>query len=81
MTQGGSAEGRRPWPRAPISLQLVVLLIASLLVAQAISFGVILLIPPPRPPVSRVSDVAAAIRRVGSNGRRNQWVVSASGTG
>ena len=36
------AASRRPWPRAPIGLQLVVLLLASLLVAQAISFGVIL---------------------------------------
>jgi len=62
VSQGGSAETRRPWPRAPISLQLVVLLIASLLVAQAISFGVIILIPPPRPPVYRVADVATAIR-------------------
>jgi two-component system OmpR family sensor kinase len=56
------AGGRRVWPRAPISLQLVTLLLASLLVTQAISFGVILLIPPPRPPVYRVADVAAAIR-------------------
>ena len=55
-------EARRPWPRAAIGLQLVVLLIASLLVAEAISFGIILLIPPPRPPVYRVADVAAAIR-------------------
>jgi signal transduction histidine kinase len=54
--------GRRPWPRAPISLQLVTLLLASLLVAEAISFGIILLIPPPRPPVYRVAEVAAAIR-------------------
>lgn len=53
---------RRWWPRAPISVQLVVLLVASLLVAQAISFGVILLIPPPRPPVYRVAEVAQAIR-------------------
>ncbi|HZZ90611.1 MAG TPA: HAMP domain-containing sensor histidine kinase [Caulobacteraceae bacterium] len=53
---------RGPWPRAPISLQLVTLLLASLLVAQAISFGIILLIPPPRTPVYRVADVAAAIR-------------------
>ena len=62
MSEGSRAARRRPWPRAPISLQLVILLLASLLVAQAISFGVILLIPPPRPPVYRVSDVAAAIR-------------------
>ena len=59
MTKAGL---RRPWPRAPISVQLVTLLLASLLVAQAISFGVILLIPPPRTPVYRVADVAAAIR-------------------
>jgi signal transduction histidine kinase len=49
-------------PRAPISLQLLALLLASLLVAQAISFGIILLMPPPRPPVYRVGDVATAIR-------------------
>jgi two-component system, OmpR family, sensor kinase len=62
VTDAPSPAPRRAWPRAPISLQLVVLLVASLLVAQAISFGVILLIPPPRPPVYRVADVAAAIR-------------------
>ena len=62
MTSDGLAGDRRPWPRAPISLQLVILLLASLLVAQAISFGIIFLIPPPRPPVYRVADVAAAIR-------------------
>ncbi|HEV7385583.1 MAG TPA: hypothetical protein VGN89_11940, partial [Phenylobacterium sp.] len=63
MTEAGAGRvrGRLGWPRAPISLQLVTLLLASLLVAQAISFGVILLIPPPRPPVYRVADVAAAI--------------------
>ncbi|HXA38114.1 MAG TPA: ATP-binding protein [Phenylobacterium sp.] len=62
MTDAAPATPRRAWPRAPISLQLVILLVASLLVAQAISFGVILFIPPPRPPVYRVADVAAAIR-------------------
>jgi len=47
--------------RAPISLQLVALLLASLMVMEAISFGIILLIPPPRPAVYRVGDVATAI--------------------
>ncbi|HEY2751355.1 HAMP domain-containing sensor histidine kinase [Phenylobacterium sp.] len=61
MSKAEPAGDRRPWPRAPISLQLVILLLVSLLVSQAISFGVILLIPPPRPPVYRVADVAAAI--------------------
>jgi two-component system, OmpR family, sensor kinase len=62
VSKGGPAGDRRPWPRAPIGLQLVILLLASLLVTQAISFGIIFLIPPPRPPVYRVADVAAAIR-------------------
>ncbi|HLZ76282.1 HAMP domain-containing sensor histidine kinase [Phenylobacterium sp.] len=57
-----SPRKRRSWPRAPISVQLVTLLLASLIVAEAISFGIILLIPPPRPPVYRVADVAAAMR-------------------
>ncbi|MFL5297502.1 MAG: ATP-binding protein [Phenylobacterium sp.] len=55
-------DGDRPArTRAPISLQLVGLLLASLLVSQAISFGIILLMPPPRPPMYRMGDVAAAI--------------------
>lgn len=62
MSQTGRPQERRPWPRARISLQLVTLLLASLLVAQAISFGIILLMPPPSPPVYRVGDVATAIR-------------------
>ncbi len=53
----------RSWgARAPISLQLAALLLASLIVAQGISFGIIFLLPPPRPPVYRVADVAQAIR-------------------
>ena len=61
MTEAGRGAGRRPWPRAPISLQLVTLLLASLLVAEAISFGIIVLIPRPSPPAYRVTEVAAAI--------------------
>jgi two-component system, OmpR family, sensor kinase len=61
VTDAPQPAPRRAWPRAPISLQLVILLMASLLVAQAISFGVILLDPPPRPPTYRLADVAAAI--------------------
>ena len=66
MTETGAGAAkprkRRSWPRAPISVQLVTLLLASLIVAEAISAGIILLIPPPRPPVYRVADVAAAMR-------------------
>jgi signal transduction histidine kinase len=55
-----SAARRRT--HAPISLQLMALLLAGLLVAQAISFITIVLTPPPRPAVYRLSDVAAALR-------------------
>jgi signal transduction histidine kinase len=53
--------GRR-WPRWPISLQLVALLLASLVVAQVITFAIIVLMPPPRPAVYRVAEVANALR-------------------
>ena len=49
-------------PHAPISLQLVALLLASLVVAQAISFASIVLTTPPRPAIYRLSDIAAALR-------------------
>jgi signal transduction histidine kinase len=48
--------------RAPIGLQLVALLVASLVAAQAISFVMITLMPPPRPQIYRLSEVAAALR-------------------
>lgn len=53
---------RWPGPGAPISLQLVGLLLVSLLAAQAISMAVIVLMPPPRPPVYHVAEVASALR-------------------
>ena len=56
MTTAGRLRG------APIGLQLVALLLASLAAAQVISFGVILLMPPPRPSVYRVSELATALR-------------------
>jgi signal transduction histidine kinase len=48
--------------RAPIGLQLVALLFASLLAAQVISFVMITVMPPPRPQMYRVSEIAAALR-------------------
>ena len=54
-----------PWQaggQTRISLQLIALLIASLVVAQAISYVTMMLTPPPRPPVYKVADVAAALR-------------------
>jgi signal transduction histidine kinase len=60
---------RPPRPRAPISLQLVALLLASLLTAQAISFGIIMFMPPPRPDIYRTGDVVIALRGGALNGR------------
>jgi signal transduction histidine kinase len=57
-----SVHRRGSGPGAPISLQLVGLLLASLLAAEAISIAVILLMPPPRPQVYHVAEVAAALR-------------------
>lgn len=45
----------------PIGVQLVGLLMASLIAAQLISLAIILLVPPPRPPLYRASEVAAAL--------------------
>ncbi len=46
---------------APLGLQLTGLLFVSLLAAQAISLGVILLTPPPRAPFYRMAEVASAL--------------------
>jgi len=53
---------RWPGPHAPIGLQLVGLLLISLLAAQAIGMAAILLMPPPRPAVYHLSEVAQALR-------------------
>jgi signal transduction histidine kinase len=55
------AEARRGTV-GPIGLQLVALLVASLIAAQAISFAMLTLMPPPRPQMYRVFEVAAALR-------------------
>jgi signal transduction histidine kinase len=57
-----SGRQRRLRGHAPISLQLMALLLAGLVVAQAISFITIVLVPPPRPPIYRLSDIATALR-------------------
>ena len=46
----------------PIAVQIGVLLMASLVVAQAISLLVVLASPPPRPSIFTMDEVAAAIR-------------------
>lgn len=47
---------------APIALQIMALLLGAVVVANALSFLVVVSLPPPRPAVWRVTDVAAALK-------------------
>ncbi|MGA0603079.1 ATP-binding protein [Caulobacter sp. KR2-114] len=47
---------------APIALQIMALLLVAVVVANALSFLVVVLLPPPRPTIWRVADVAAALK-------------------
>jgi signal transduction histidine kinase len=51
----------RPRRRANIGLQLVGLIIACLLATHLIVFVAVVLLPPPRPPMYRVSEIASAL--------------------
>ena len=44
-----------------MAVQVVALLVAGLVVAQLVNLAVVLLLPPPRPPVYTLSEVAAAL--------------------
>ena len=46
----------------PLAVQIIALLVAVLIVGQLATLAVILLLPPPRPPIYRVEDVAAAFK-------------------
>lgn len=46
---------------APIGVQLVALLVACLLATHLITFVAVVVTPPPRPPLYRVSEIAAAL--------------------
>ena len=52
----------RPRPRATIGLQLVGLILACLLATHLIVAVAVVITPPPRPPMYRVSEIAAALR-------------------
>jgi len=47
---------------APIALQIMALLLVAVVVANVLSFLVVVLLPPPRPTIWRVADVAAALK-------------------
>lgn len=45
----------------PFAVQVVALLIAGLVVAQLVNLAVVLLLPPPRPPIYTLGEIAAAL--------------------
>ena len=47
---------------APIALQIMALLLAGIIGAHALSLLVVFLVPPPRPPIWRISEVAGALQ-------------------
>ena len=57
-----AATPRAPMRGLPIAVQVGVLLMASLVIAQVISLLVVVASPPPRPSIFTISEVAAAIR-------------------
>ena len=54
--------GRFRLGAAPFAVQVVALLIAGLLVAQLVNLAVVLLLPPPRPPLYTLVEVATALQ-------------------
>ena len=63
MSTPAAREGlaRLRWAGMPLAAQLIALLIGGLVVAQLITALVVLALPPPRAPVYRAADVAAAL--------------------
>ena len=58
---GGEADVRRR-VRIPLALQIVGLLLAGLVAAQATTLFLALLLPPPPPPEYRLNDIAGALK-------------------
>ena len=54
--------GRTGRPRLSIGLQLVLLILACLAATHVVVFAAIALLPPPRPPLYRLSEIAAALQ-------------------
>ncbi|MBE7216943.1 MAG: histidine kinase, partial [Caulobacteraceae bacterium] len=57
---------------APLSVQILLLMLGALVVAQGVTLGLTLLLPPPAPPQYRLEDIAAALagREVKAQGGR-----------
>ena len=68
MSADGAAARRADRPGLPIFWQTLMLVLASLMVAQAVSIGLFLSLRPPRPDFNRLSDVADVLAGGQSDG-------------
>ena len=59
-----SKKGASPRLGLPIAVQIIFLLMAVLVVGQVATLAVVVVLPPPRPPVYRVEEIAAALKGV-----------------
>ena len=48
--------------RAPIAAQIVALMVAGLVAGQVVNLLIVLLMPPERPPLYRMDEIAAALQ-------------------
>jgi signal transduction histidine kinase len=46
----------------PIAVQIIALLVAVLIIGQLATLAVVVILPPPRPPVYRIEEIAAALK-------------------
>jgi two-component system OmpR family sensor kinase len=59
---GGLARLLRRWPSPPIAVQILALLLAALVVAQTVTLGLTVLLPPAPPMHHSLADIAAGLR-------------------
>jgi signal transduction histidine kinase len=63
--EGATTHARQPRLGPPIALQIIALLVVVLIVGQIATLVVVFVLPPPRPPVYRVEEIAAALKTGG----------------
>jgi signal transduction histidine kinase len=66
MSEAAAGGRAAPSLGPPIALQVIALLVAVLIVGQIATLAVVFFLPPPRPPVYRVEEIAAALKNGGA---------------
>ena len=73
----GATSARRG---APIAVQIIALLVAVLIMGQLATLAVVVILPPPRPPIYRIEEIAAALKTGRSTPRDAPPLVRAATT-